>query len=192
MNDFEKRLAPHEEWAAKVFAHIAAQGWRTVPLGAERIAPGVQKALSAMQSPDPTARFVRYMPDGFAVNIGAEKAYFFDAKCGRTIEKDAFQAYKAFAGDDRSVFVCIRWQETIYWIPVRAIVFLDSIGVVSEFAIDHRMPIDEDDWIAPRLWPREKYIQWKYRHPGASGTAFRYVDFEAMAQYRYAAPDLAR
>ena len=54
-----------------------------------------------MKNPDPTARFLRYMPDGFAVREESEEAFFFDAKSGPTIEKDAYLAYQAFAGSDR-------------------------------------------------------------------------------------------
>jgi len=185
MRPFDARLGPHEEWAQEVFAHIEAHGWQVVPLGAERVAPDVSKVLSAMQNPDATARFVRYMPDGFAIHTGKEQAWFFDAKVGRSIEKDAYEAYMAFAGDERRVYVCIRWQLAVYWVSVRNIAFLDSREVVGGFREDHRMPIDDEEWIAPRLWPRAKYLRWKLSHPGASGTAFRYLDFAAMEAYRW-------
>jgi hypothetical protein len=145
-----------------------------------------------MESPDATARFLRYMPDGFAVHVGKEQGYFFDAKIGRSIEKDAYLAYMAFAGEDRRVYVCVKWSGAVYWIPVRSLSFMDSADYVEQFSPEKRMPIDEDGWIAPRLWPRPKYMGWKMMHPAASGTAFRYLDFLAMTQYRWMAAEVAR
>jgi len=184
MSEFAGRLGPHEDWAQQVFAHIEAHGWQVVPLGAERVAPDASKVLSAMRNPDATARFVRYMPDGFAIHRQKEKAFFFDAKVGRSIEKDAYIAYLAFAGKDRSVYVCLKNESIVYWVPIKAIAFYDSEEYVSRFPPDRRMPIDEDGWIAPRLWLPSKYHNWKQQHPSASGTAFRYVDFGRLVAYR--------
>ena len=186
MSDFERyRLAPHEEWARLVFEHITQRGWSVVPMGAQVLAPQVAAMLSAMEQPDPTAAFVRYMPDGFAVHLGKQTTFFFDAKVGKTIEKAAYIVYQAFAGEDRAVFVCLKHRECVYWVPIRDLAFLDSQVYVGRFPEQRRMPVDDEGWIAPRLWPRWKYLEWKQQHPEASGTPFRYFDFPAMTKWLY-------
>lgn len=187
MSGFAYRLKRGEEWAAEVVRFIEEQGWKTVPLGAENVAPEAHRLLSFMKNPDPTARFLRYMPDGFAVKEEGEEAFFFDAKSGPTIEKNAYLAYQAFAGNDRRVFVFIRNGDDTYCVPIRKLKFLDSWDCVRSFPPDRQMPVDEDGWIAPRLWPEAKYLAWKRRNPHASGTPFRYFDLGAMSKYKMGA-----
>ena len=180
------RLPYAEEWQNECIERMKSDGWEVVPMGAENVAPSVQQALSMMANPDATARFVRYMPDGFAVKIEDETAVFFDAKRGRSIEKDAYIAYLAFAGDDRNVHIMIKSDNgDIYYVPVRGLKFLCSHEYVSKFPENKRMPIDEDGWIAPRLWLEDKYQGWKQRYKMASGTPFKYFDFGNMEEYRY-------
>ena len=178
------RLPYAKEWEVQNRQEIQAQGWQVVPMGAENVAPDVQKALSFMENPDSTARFVKYMPDGFAVNIEGETAYFFDSKRGKSIEKDAYIAYIAFAGEDRKMFVMIKTDNgKIYDVPVSELKFLCSHKYVSKFPEHRRMPIDDDGWIAPRLWPDDKYLVWKAKCKNASGTPFKYFDFNKMQQF---------
>jgi len=134
--------------------------------------------------PDATIRFLRYMPDGFAVHAGTQQGWFVDAKVGRSIEKDAYLVYTAFAGDDRNVCVYVKSGMDVYVVSARDLRFLDSSEYVGRFSPDDRMPIDEAGWIAPRLWPRQKYLMWKRNHPEASGTAFKYLDLDSMASHR--------
>ena len=182
MNGFAYRLKRGEEWAAEVVKIIEQRGWKTVPLGAENVAPEVHHLLSMMKNPDPTARFLRYMPDGFAVREESEEAFFFDAKSGPTIEKDAYLAYQAFAGSDRRVFVFVRHLGNTYCVPVNDLRLQDSREVVRRYP--RPLPVDEDGWIAPRLLPRDEYLRWKSRNPQASGTPFRYFDLGAMSRYK--------
>ncbi len=183
MNGFAYRLKRGEEWAAEVVKIIEQRGWKTVPLGVENVASEVHRLLSMMKNPDPTARFLRYMPDGFAVREESEEAFFFDAKSGETIEKDAYLAYRALAGSDRRVFVFIRHLGNTYCVPVNDLRFKDSWEVVRRYP--RPLPVDEDGWIAPRLLPRDEYLRWKSRNPQASGTSFRYFDLPAMRKYRF-------
>src|SRR5690606_30914853 len=139
--------------------------------------------LSMMKNPDPTARFLRYMPDGFAVREESEEAFFFDAKFGETIEKDAYLAYRTFAGSDRRGFVFIRHLRNTYCVPVIDLRCQDAGEVARRYP--RPLAVDEDGWIAPRLLPRDEYLQWKSRSPQASGTSFRYFDRRAMRNYRF-------
>jgi hypothetical protein len=180
---FEQRLAKGNVWLEEVKQLLERRGLRTVLIGAEHVAPEVHKALSDMRNPDATAMFVRYLPDGFAVNIGTEEAFFFDAKAGKTIEKKAYETYLDFAGKDRKVFIFIRNSKgETYCVPVRELRFRNSQEVVAKY--NFQLPIDEGGWIAPRLLNEEDYRRWKKRHPEASGTPYRYFDFDAMKQYK--------
>ncbi len=179
---FEKRLQKGNEWAEKVQQIIEGRGWKTVPMGAENLAPDIHKALSGMKNPDPTASFVRYLPDGFAVNVGKEQAFFFDAKAGNSIQKEAYEAYLAFAGKNRRVFVFIEAGGKTYCVPVQELKFQNSHEVVAGYPMP--LPVDGDGWIAPRLLPFGHYLSWKNRFPQASGTPYRRFDLVAMAEYR--------
>lgn len=181
---FKDRLTIAERWSNECIEDLSASGWLVVPMGAENVAPEVQNALSMMRNPDATARFVRYMPDGFAVMVESEEAMFYDAKCGKSIEKDAYIAYMAFAGDNRRVYVRIKNGKDKYNVPVRKLMFLNSHKEVEKYPVHLQMPIDEDGWIAPRLWCPEKYNKWKYRYSTASGTPFKYFDFDAISEFK--------
>ncbi len=151
-------------------------------MGAENLAPDIHKALSGMKNPDPTASFVRYLPDGFAVDVDGEQAFFFDAKAGSNIQKEAYEAYMAFAGENRRVYVFIETGGKAYCVPVRELKFLNSYEVVADYQTP--LPVDGDGWIAPRLLPLAEYLDWKMKYPQASGTPYRRFDFAAMSDYR--------
>lgn len=179
------RLPYAEQWQDECIERMKSDGWEVVPMGAENVAPSVQQALSMMANPDATARFVRYMPDGFAVKVEEETAIFFDAKRGKSIEKDAYIAYLAFAGDNRNVYIMIKSENgAVYRVPVKGLKFLCSREYVAKFTEYNRIPVDDDGWIAPRLWPEDRYREWKRRYQTASGTPFKYFDFKQMEMYR--------
>ncbi len=180
---WEQRRGRGEKFQEEVKGMLKSQGKLIVPMGAEKVAPRVQEMLRKIENPDNTARFFRYTPDGFAVDVESGEAFFYDCKDGRAIEKEAFENYVAYAGEDRSVFVFIKHGEKTYQVPLRGLSLLDSWEEVGRYCEEKRMPIDEDGWIAPRLWPKWKYDEWKANHQGASGTPFRYFDFKKMEQF---------
>lgn len=185
MNSFEGRKAPHDSWAEEVFRSIREEGWILVPMGIERIAPNAHPRLKAMLDPDPTSAFLRFMPDGFAVHPTKAESYFFDIKTGYTIEREPYECYRAFAGNDRQVFLYLYYAKAgKYLVPLPALVFLDSWRYIATFPEEWQMPVDEEGWICPRDWPEDKYQRWKSSHPTASGTPFRYLDFPAMERFR--------
>ena len=78
---FDERLKWGNEWASQVAIGIEKTGdWNVVPMGAEHIAPSVQRRLSSMQIPDSTAQFIRYFTDGCAVHKTNDRAFFIDRK----------------------------------------------------------------------------------------------------------------
>lgn len=184
MSGFEQRLERGNIWADEVRRIVEAKGWLTVPIGAENLTPKVSAALSRMKNPDVTVSFIRYLPDGFAINVGLEQAFFFDAKVGKSIQKEAYEVYLAFANRSRKMFLFIHAEGCNYCIPVQKLCFLDSQKYVNRFPLNQQLPVDDEGWIAPRLWPQSKYLDWKARNPNASGTPFRYFDLEAMKKFK--------
>ncbi len=180
---WEQRKGKGDKFQEEVKEILEFQKMLIVPMGAEKVAPEVQEQLWKMENPDSTARFFRYTPDGFAVDVENGVSFFYDCKDGRTIEKEAFKNYIVYAGEDRNVFVFIRHGGKTYRVPLRCLAFLDSNNEVGRYSEEKRMPVDNDGWIAPRLWPKWKYDAWKASHLGASGTPFRYFDFQKMEQF---------
>ncbi len=178
-NRFQKVLVKAKRWETEVNQHLTKRGWIVVPMGTENILPKVQKAIINMKDPDETANFIKYLPDGFAVNIEKEKAFFYDAKNGKSIQKEAYQTYMMFAGKNRNFYLFIKNESYVYIVPIRKIC-LKPPKIINEYSL----PIDDDGWASPRLWSTEKYLAWKNKHPYASGTAFKYFDFEKMENYK--------
>jgi hypothetical protein len=185
-NGFANRLSRGVEFQNEVQEIVKRNGWEFVPMGAENIAPNVHRMMSKMENPDNTVRFVRYMPDGFAVHPEKEEAFFLDCKHSDTIEKDAYINYLTYAGEDRRVYVFIKSQDQVYCVPLKKLQFQDSHEVVRKYP--NPMPVDSEGWIAPREWPDEKYLAWKSRYRSASGTAYKYIDFERLEKYIIKAP----
>jgi hypothetical protein len=179
---YATRLSVGEQWEQDLRAKLEAEGLQVIPLADKTLE--AHQALSALREPGETARFIRYMPDGAAVEVERQDAYFFDAKAGNSIEKDAYLAYLAFAGERRRCDIYVRRPSgDVYRVPARKLVLIPAEVSVAPFPPDRQMPI-EDGWLAPRRWPREKYLRWKAGNQQASGTAFRYIDFAALGQYR--------
>jgi hypothetical protein len=140
---------------------------------------------------DLTSQYFRYHPDGFYIATKDQKSVYFDAKDSKAIEKDAFQIYELMMKMGLTVILCIKVLEDIphsksqytrvYQIPIQNVKLISGIKSVSEYP--NPLPVDIDDWIAPRLLSKEAYIDWKNQHSLASGTPFRYFDFANMKEY---------
>lgn len=178
-NRFQKALIKAKKWEIEVKKYLTKHGWIVVPMGAENILPEVQEAIKRMKKPDGTAKFIKYLPDGFAINVKKEKAFFYDAKNSKSIEKEAYLTYMIFAGKNRNFYLFIKADYYVYIVPIRKL-YLKQPKIINEYSL----PIDDDGWASPRLWPSEKYLDWKRKYPSASGTAFKYFDFEKMANYK--------
>lgn len=176
---FEMRCEKGSKWAAEVKAILEERGHSVVPMGAEHIAPKVQQALTRMDDPDPTAMFVRFLPDCFLVHGTREDAYFIDAKCGSSIEKEAYSAYMLLANSGLNVYVMIKYGGNIYCVSVDELPFKDSQEHVQQYPNPH--PVDEDGWIAPRLRPDAR--AWAKSHPNASGTRYKEIDFSRLHEW---------
>ncbi|MFW9989887.1 MAG: hypothetical protein ACFFC3_14645 [Candidatus Odinarchaeota archaeon] len=182
---FESRSKIGNMWSKKVFEIIKNKGLHVVSMGAENIVPEVHTILSFMKNPDNTSKFVRYMPDGFAIDEKKETAFFYDAKNGKAIEKDAYLTYLTFAADNRRLYIFIQNDADKYCVPIDKLAFIDSYSEVSKYSLEMQLPIDDDGWIAPRLLPENKYLKWKYSHSDKSGTPYKYFDFDAMKKYLF-------
>lgn len=185
-SDFDRRRQPHDEAVAAEKQRLEKEGHLVLPLGVERYPEDIRGALSKMNKANGTIKHERHQPDLLDVDPQTENGEYVELKVAKTIERDSYNACKRKAETGGRLIVKIHHPETDarYEVPFGALAFKDSWAVVSEFPEDKRMPVDDDGWINPRLWPDGKYLRWKRSHPSGSGTAFRYFDFSAMEQYR--------
>lgn len=115
------------------------------------------------------SKFVRYAPDG-VVLMSDGAVLHFEAKRGTSLERDAYEVYKAYAAAGCTVLVFFLIDGQVYYQRVEKIGFLDSRSEVLKFPEHRRFPVDEENWICPRLKPGFRSTE------RMSGTAFRYVD----------------
>lgn len=120
---------------------------------------------------DRGSKLVRFAPDGVALQTCG--VWHWEAKAGKHIEKDAYETYMAYRGMGARLLVFLRHPDgTVYYQEVQRIGFVPSINVVGKFPVDRRHPIDEDDWICPRMG---------HGYAGSgSGTAYKEVDFSSL------------
>lgn len=140
---------------------------------------------------DLTSKYFRYHPDGFYIAIKDQRSVYFDAKYSNSIEKDAFQIYELMMKMGLTVELYIRMDEKIphttscyvknYKVPIQNVKLISGLTSVKTYS--HPLPVDVDDWIAPRLLDEKEYKIWKQNNRYASGTPFRYFDFKNMNQY---------
>jgi hypothetical protein len=181
---FLYRLALGDAWSKEVKSTLECdKDLIVVPMGAENVVPQIQNIISSMKHPDETIKFIRFFPDGYVINPDEESAFFYDAKYGTTIEKDAYKTYLAFSSFNRRLLIFIKNISRVYCVPLNKMIFQDSEEYVSHFPKEKQLPIDKEGWIAPRKLPQEKYDEWKWRNINASGTPFKYFDFSAMLDF---------
>jgi hypothetical protein len=180
---FNDRLALGDIWAKEIKTILDNdKDLIIVPMGLENVLSNHYSILSSMKEPSSTIKFIRFFPDGYAINLKEEDAFFYDAKFGQTIEKDAFNTYCVFVGHDRRMVIFIKNYSKIYCVPLQKIKFQNSEEKTSQYK-HLKLPVDNEGWIAPRLLPEEKYKDWKLKNPLASGTPYKYFDFRAMEKY---------
>lgn len=185
---FQMRCAAGMLWDDEVSSHLSSQGYEIARHNVENTAPHFAKYPNYATSDNPSIRFVRYFPDGVAADFKNNVAFFWDAKNGNSIEKNAYETYLEFGANGREFFLFIKYDHNIYCVPLGEVKFFNSFQYVSRFPEYTRMPVDDGGWIAPRLWPEKKYLQWKYKNPEASGTPYRYFDFGDMKHWSISWP----
>jgi thiamine pyrophosphate-dependent acetolactate synthase large subunit-like protein len=134
--------------------------------GSEHTHPKLVEALRRLNSP--AAHFVRYAPDG--VYLAGSQVVHFDAKAGRTIEKNAYHVYMAHKNAGCKVILFVRYNGRTYWQWIEKIRFQDSWEVAAKFPQGRRFAIDEDGWFLPRQSNRNHVKK------DMSGTPFKYLD----------------
>lgn len=185
---FQMRCASGMVWDEEVSTQLSSVGYEIGRYNIENTAKHFTQNPHYANSDNPSIRFVRYFPDGIASDFKNNCAFFWDAKIGTSIERNAYETYLEFNVNGREFYLFIKNGTSIYCTPLLEVCFLNSYTYVSQFREKNRMPIDDDGWIAPRLWNEAKYLNWKYTHPNASGTPFRYFDFDSMKNWRITWP----
>lgn len=183
---FETRCKLGMEWDNEVSKHLNSTGYEIGRYNIENAAPHFTSIPGYAYSSNSSIRFVRYFPDGIAADFKNNIAFFWDAKIGRSIEKDAYETYCEFGKNGREFFLFVKNEMRIYCIPIEHVEFLNSLKFVSRFSF--KLPVDSDGWIAPRLLPESKYKMWKYRSPNASGTPYKMFNFERMDRWEFSWP----
>lgn len=123
------------------------------------------------------SKFVRFAPDGVYMKKDGEVIHF-DAKAGKSIEKDAYEAYMALRGLGCRLLLFVKTGEgEMYFQDIEKVVLIDGEVTVSPFPANRRFPV-EDGWICPRK---------KAGTTGAgngSGTPYREIDFSSMKRFQ--------
>jgi hypothetical protein len=183
---FETRCKIGMEWDNEVSSHLNSAGYEIGRYNIENIAPHFTTATGYANANNPSIRFVRYFPDGIASDFKNDVAFFWDAKIGRSIEKDAYETYCEFGKTGREFYLFIKSGAILYCVPIDNVKFLDSLQFVSGYSF--KLPVDSDGWIAPRLLSESTYKRWKYKSPNASGTPYRMFDFNKMREWGFSWP----
>lgn len=185
-NAFQTRCNAGMLWDDEVSQQLSSSGYEIGRYNIENTAKHFIENPNYSFADNPSIKFIRYFPDGIASDFNINHAFFWDAKLGISIEKNAYDTYCEIGDSGREFYLFIKTVSTnsyFYCVPISAVEFKNSAKYVSQFSIQNQMPVDENGWIAPRLWPEERYLSWKFKHPEASGTPFRYFDFDAMKQW---------
>lgn len=104
MATFATRSAKGEQFATEVFQSLQSMGFNTALNGTEHTHPQFTSRLRA--SNDPTSMAIRYQPDGVC-SYGATSpaSAYIEAKCSKSIERDAFMQYKRLSDSGCIVIV---------------------------------------------------------------------------------------
>lgn len=181
---FHDRIKSGDEYANELFERLKQSGKIIALNGAEHTHPEFHKILCGYKEPDNTSRWVRYQPDGVLTEPKTKKTWYIEAKRSETIEKDAYITYKKLYDAGCNVLLCIkRKSNDEYIVPIQFVLLIDGNITSSKYPPEIRMPVDDDGWLAPRLWSNAKYYKWKEKFTMASGTPFRYFDFKNMVEY---------
>lgn len=181
MTGFEARLEKATEFEDRVVALLRACPWviDVAKNGTEHTHPAFTEQLR--QNPTWSAKLIRYAPDGVLLHK-TERVYYFEAKRGDSLEKDAYEVYTAHQGRDIGVLIFFEIDGKVYYQHLQKIRFRDSAAVVEQFPPLRRFPVI-DGWICPRAKPG-------FRSLGAmSGTPYRYVDVRSLKPWRTALED---
>ena len=144
---------------------------RVAKNGTEHTHPDYVDAIRNKE--DPGSLMVRFAPDGIALTT--KRTIYWEAKSGNNLERFAYETYMNYYAMGVAVMVFVRRNDgCVYWQWVQCIGFVPSCDVIGRHLPDRRHPLDEDDWICPRMG---------HGYAGSgSGTAYREIDFSSLNQ----------
>lgn len=184
---FNDRVVIGTQWDNDISKNLKTIGFKIGRYNIENVAPDFSSDPHYANSDNPSILFARHFPDGIATDFKNNVSFFWDAKNGGSIEKNAYLTYCNLAKNGVKIILFIKNYTDYYCIPIESVVFCDSTEYVSKFSEEKRIPV-EDGWICPRQLPEKRYIEWKKRCPNASGTPFKYVDFKKLKSYKIVFP----
>jgi hypothetical protein len=179
---FKDRTTKGDAYFKTIDQFFSSHGYIVVKTGIEEHYSRAHPDLLKLPQ-DLTSKYFRYHPDGFYIATKENKSVYFDAKASDFIEKDAYLIYQLMMTMGLNVLICIqnrRGQE--FHVPMTALILISGKESIKPFK--YKLPLDSDDWIAPRLLSKPEYLKWKEKNPMASGTPYQYFNFEAMKQYQ--------
>lgn len=182
---FEDRVKKHDSYARYVFRKLEKEGKPVTILAIEHTHPSFIDKIKEYNLDDATSRVIANMPDGAYINLPKLETVLLDVKRGDSIEKKAYEEYITYYKRGCNLELRIKNKmEEEYQVPIQEIKFLDSDKYIEKtFSPENRMPI-VDGWICPRKWSLDKYNKWRDRNKRASGTPFKYIDFDGIREFR--------
>lgn len=187
---FYERVQRGTKWEDDVDNYIIGKGYIIAKHGYEYTHDKIQENIKEYK--DINSKFIRYQPDRLAIDIKEETSFFYEPKNSVQIEKDAYLTYKSLCSIGCRVEIFIKNKENEkYRISIQDLKLISGRLSVKHMPHDWiHPPIDEDDWIAPRLWNDDKseyynpskYNSWKNRVHG-SGTPYKFFSFYKMKDY---------
>ena len=142
--------------------------------GTEHTHPAFVSLLRDNNSP--AAKMVRYAPDG-VVLLKTKEVVHFDAKCAKSIEKDAYESYLGLTTIGCTVLLFVKHEGVIYWQDITKLTLIPGSTTVAPFPEHRRLPVGDDGWIYPR--------RNRPRMSGdMSGTPYREIDFSSMLRLK--------
>ena len=179
---FQDRIKTADDYANSLAEKLRGMGYIIEFTGTEHVAPNLQHELSSDKYTDITSRDIRYQPDAGIANPITGKSHYLEIKHSDAIEKHAYITYMEKHESGKSVMIAIKSRSgKEYWLPINELVLIDGNVTASKYR--NPFPVDDDGWIAPRLMDKQRYYKWKQKHPRASGTPFRYIDFDAIRRW---------
>ena len=164
---FKDRLAAGNEWQEELMGILSNSGSvLSIALnGTEHTHPSFVASIRNDNSE--AAKFVRFAPDGIALNNKKEVIHW-EAKCGKCIERSAYETYMKYHSMGCRVMLFVKCGDTIYKQFIERLKFKDSDAVVSGWRKPPLPPKVIDGW----LYPADK---WR--------TPYRYIDFASMVKW---------
>lgn len=189
-----------ERFSKFAFDWLKEVGFSVALNGTEHTKPEFVNLLK--HSTDTTSRIIRYQPDGvIAIGDNPRSAYV-EAKCSRTIEKDAYKTYMDYSMIGGLVYLIFGDEVNKSWHDEKGSLIISMETTYNmrfcdvttlQFDPPNRFDIEDwcwpiiDDWICPREHPRWPECKWKHDNGTqrdfkfhGSGTPFRRISYSSL------------